>query len=63
MHLGKWPLLRLLVCRTVSIMHSVFNTCYSLLADSADHPASPPSTNASPALTKASLASEEKKEA
>ncbi|KAH8909948.1 hypothetical protein BR93DRAFT_943830 [Coniochaeta sp. PMI_546] len=36
---------------------------FGLLADSADHPASPPSTKASPALTKASLEGEEKKEA
>lgn len=43
-----------------SVAHT---NAFGLLADSADHPASPPSTNASPALTKASLASEEKKEA
>lgn len=36
---------------------------FGLLADSADHPASPPSTKASPALTKASLEGDEKKEA
>jgi len=33
---------------------------FGLLADSADHPASPPSTKASPAVTQASLAGEEK---
>ncbi|KAJ9130575.1 Eukaryotic translation initiation factor 4 gamma [Coniochaeta hoffmannii] len=36
---------------------------FGLLADAADHPASPPSTKASPALTKASLEGDEKKEA
>jgi translation initiation factor 4G len=35
---------------------------FSLLADSGEHPASPPSTNASPALPKAALAGDEKKE-
>lgn len=35
----------------------------SLLADTGDHPASPPSAKASPAMTKASLEGEEKKEA